>query len=322
MALPINVPDLLKSSSQLGTERDKTLRIVIVVDPDAPDELIEAVRERFRPATSHVMLQVEVAEPSTRVVLRDSTDVVIAVMGSGRTDIGAALAEARERAIPALAIGLAEDVLQVSAAALHPHADCVAGPDPARVVDEDVAAWLVEHLSGKRLALAHNFAFVRKAVSDEAVKATAMQNALIGAVVIIPGADMPLMTLNQGKMLLQIAAAYGQPLGAQRAKELAAVVGGGFAFRAIARQLLVLIPGFGWAVKGAIGYGGTIAMGRAAIVYFEDGADLSDVAERLVEVRDAAMARLRTDRKALKRTAAELAEARASYEPEEERSGL
>ena len=39
-------------------------------------------------------------------------------------------------------------------------------------------------------------------------------------VVFIPGADMPIMTLNQAKMLLQIAAAYGQPLSAERIKEL------------------------------------------------------------------------------------------------------
>ena len=32
-----------------------------------------------------------------------------------------------------------------------------------------------------------------------------------------PGADMPIMTLNQAKMLLQIAAAYGQPLSARSA---------------------------------------------------------------------------------------------------------
>lgn len=322
MALPINVPDLLRSSSQMSDERDRSLHIVIVVDPDAPDQLVDVVRERFRPSTSNARLQVEVADPSTHVTLRDSTDVVVAVIGTGRTNIADILADARERAIPALALGLAEDVHSVARAATHPYGDCVASLDAESLVDDGAAAWLVERLSGKRLALAHNFEFVRKAVSEEAVKATALQNALIGAVVIIPGADMPLMTLNQGKMLLQIAAAYGQPLGAQRVKELAAIVGGGFALRAVARQLLTLIPGFGWAVKGAVGYGGTMAMGKAAVAYFEEGADLSDVAGRLVEIRDSAMARLRTDRKALKHTAGELAAAREAQETVGEPSEL
>ncbi|MBW6469138.1 MAG: hypothetical protein K0B85_08290 [Coriobacteriia bacterium] len=310
MALPINVPDLLRSSSKINAEREQPLRIVIVIEPDAPDELIDAVRDRFRPGTSNARLQIEVAEPDVRVPLRDTSDAVIAVVGSGRSGIAATLAEARDRAIPALAVGLADSLRDVAEYVAHPYADTVAALDGARVIDDEVSAWLVERLSGKRLALAHNFAFMRKAVADEAVKATALQNALIGTVVIIPGADMPLMTLNQAKMLLQIAAAYGQRLGAERVKELAAVVGGGFALRAVARQLLVFVPGFGWAVKGAIAYGGTIAMGKAAVGYFEEGFDLAEIAGKLVEVRDAAVERIRRDKHALKHTAAELAEAR------------
>ena len=118
---------------------------------------------------------------------------------------------------------------------------------------------------------------MRRAVAEEAVKATAFQNAVIGGVTVIPGADMPLMTANQAKMVLQIAAAYGQPLGAERIKELAAVVGGGFALRAIARQALAFVPGFGWAIKAGIGYTGTMAMGYAAIEYFEAGGDMRRV---------------------------------------------
>ena len=321
MVLPINVRDLMKSSARITEEREKPLRIVIVVDPDAPDELIETVRDRFRPNTSQVRLQIEVSEPDARIVLRDTTDVVIAVVGSGRSGIATTLAEARERAIPAVAVGLAPGAWAVAEPAAHPFADTVADLDAARVIEEELAAWLVERISGKRLALAHNFSFMRKAVADEAVKATAMQNAIIGAVVIIPGADMPIMTLNQAKMLLQIAAAYGQKLGADRVKELAAVVGGAFAFRAVARQLLVFVPGFGWAVKGAIGYGGTIAMGKAAVAYFEDGFDLSEITGRVVLVRDAAIERIRSDRRVLKSTAAELTEARSPVETDES-SGL
>ena len=317
MSLPINVPALLRSSSKISAEREEPLRIVIVVEPDAPDELIDSVRSRFKPNTSNARLQIEVAEPDVRIILRDSSDVVIAVVGSGRSDIAATLAEARERAIPALAVGLGDSVKVVAENAAHPYADTVAAPEAERAVDSEVAAWLVERLSAKRLARAHNFAFMRRAVADEAVKATAMQNALIGTIMIIPGADMPLMTLNQGKMLLQIAAAYGQRLGTDRVKELAVVVGGGFALRAVARQLLVFVPGFGWVIKGAIGYGGTIAMGKAAIAYFEEGFDLLEIAGRLVEVRDAAVERIRRDRHVLENTAAELVEARESLKADE-----
>jgi len=61
------------------------------------------------------------------------------------------------------------------------------------------------------------------------------------------------------------------------------VLGGGLAFRGIARQGLSMLPGFGWAIKGGIAYSGTIAMGKSAIAYFEEGADVREVALKLVQ---------------------------------------
>ena len=97
---------------------------------------------------------------------------------------------------------------------------------------------------------------------------------------------MPVMTLNQAKMLLMIAASYGEELNMERVKELAALVGGAFACRAVARQLVAFVPALGWAVKAAIGYTGTIAMGRAAIEYYEDGATFGKLTDAVAEARD------------------------------------
>ena len=111
--------------------------------------------------------------------------------------------------------------------------------------------WVVAAFREKRLAFAQAFDFVRKPLSMESVRSTAFQNAGIGLVIFIPGADFPIMTLNQTKMVIQIAAAYGQPLSADRVKELAAVVGGGLACRTVARQVAGLVPAVGWAVRPA-----------------------------------------------------------------------
>ena len=46
-------------------------------------------------------------------------------------------------------------------------------------------------------------------------------------------------------------------------------MGAGFAFRAVARELLDVVPFAGWAVKGAVAYTGTRAVGEAAVRYFE-----------------------------------------------------
>lgn len=145
-------------------------------------------------------------------------------------------------------------------------------------LDRRMGEWVVAACREKRLALALSFPFVRRPLSLEAVSATSLQNAGIGLVLFIPGADMPLMTLNQAKMLLQIAAAYGEPMSAARAKELAAIVAGGFACRSVARQVVGAVPGIGWAVKAGVGYAGTKAMGLAAIEYFERGGNIAGLA--------------------------------------------
>ncbi len=133
---------------------------------------------------------------------------------------------------------------------------------------------IVEAAGDRAAVLAAELPAVRRSYCDHVVLTNATQNAVIGAVVIIPGADMPAMTANQIRMVLKIAAAYGDELGIDRALEILSVVGSAFVFRALARQALDFVPGFGWALKGTVGFTATIALGQAAIAYFEAGAPL------------------------------------------------
>ena len=160
--------------------------------------------------------------------------------------------------------------------------------DAAGVFDDEVARGLggdhsgaptlenrIVHAAGHGAsALAVRLPAVRRAYCDHVVLANASQNAVIGAVVIIPGADMPAMTANQIRMVLKIATAYGEQIGLDRALEILSVVGTAFVFRTLARQALDFVPGFGWALKGAVGFTATVALGEAAIAYFEAGAPL------------------------------------------------
>ncbi len=283
MRLPVDVMDLVKSTGQINAEREKPVRIALFVEIDTPDRLVEAAQRAFRAYASNAYLHIEVAEPGVKLVVDPAADAVIGLVGSCGAAIADSLQAARERAIPTVVLALAEDSSAVADRLDHPYRDTLADGDEVRLVDLELGDWLVERVPAKRLALAHNYAFMRRAVAVEHVKNTAMQNGIIGVVAFIPGTDMPIMTANQAKMLLQIAAAYGENLGAERAKELLAIVGGGFVFRTIARQAIAFVPGFGWAIKGGIGYSGTIAMGYAAIKYFEKGVDLGDLEDRLKE---------------------------------------
>lgn len=122
------------------------------------------------------------------------------------------------------------------------------------------------------VALGRRYPVLRHMAAGRIIQRTSKQNALIGVVFILPGTDMPVMTLNQLKMVLAIAAIFNEEISQERAIELVGVVGAGFGFRAVARQAFDLVPGLGWAIKGAVGYTGTRAMGEAALRYFERGA--------------------------------------------------
>ena len=73
-------------------------------------------------------------------------------------------------------------------------------------------------------------------------------------------------------------------------RELAALVGGAFACRTVARQLTAAVPVLGWAVKAAVGYSGTQAMGRAAIEYYAGGPTVAKFAEYVAGARDKVVA--------------------------------
>lgn len=309
MALPVDVRDVMKSGARFTEERSQPIAIAVLVEVDAPDALIDAIRQQLRPTTAAVTLQVEVAELGAAPVTAPMTDLVIAVAGSGNVGLRESLGAPRRMRLPVVVVALGDEsrVGVLADVLLQPTGDLVVREEPDEAVAR-VGAWIADNVASKRLAFAHNFAFMRRAVAEDAMKTTAMQNGILGAVTPIPGADMPIMTANQIKMLLQIAAAYGQPLGMDRVKELAAVVAGGYLLRAVARQALVVVPVLGWAIKGGIGYTGTIAMGRAAVNYFENGADLGQLTAYFRSVRDAALATgkrygprplRRTDRRAL-----------------------
>jgi hypothetical protein len=110
----------------------------------------------------------------------------------------------------------------------------------------------VERAGDHAVALGRRYPVLRAAAARRVVYRTAVQNALVGLVFFVPGADMPVMTLNQIKMVMSIAAVYGEAIGKERAMEVAGVVG-----------------------KASTGYTGTLAVGFAAIGYFHKGAPAS-----------------------------------------------
>lgn len=86
--------------------------------------------------------------------------------------------------------------------------------------------------------------------------------------------DTLAITGLQMNMLLHIAAAYGRKAEMARLVELLPVVGGGYGWRALARELSGFIPVAGIAVKAGIAYAGTLVVGQAAAHYYETGSPM------------------------------------------------
>jgi len=144
------------------------------------------------------------------------------------------------------------------------------GPGEALPV-ERIAERVADRAGETSHHLAARIPALRPPVVEDIVRHFSRQNGVLGVAIFIPGADFPVLTLNQIRMVLRIATAHGEKLDRERAFEVLSVVAAGLGFRTVARHLVGLVPGLGWAVKGGVAYGATLAVGEAAAAYFAAG---------------------------------------------------
>lgn len=140
---------------------------------------------------------------------------------------------------------------------------------------------------GQALALARQLPLLRgpliQQLIDEGARANAIYATTTGLAEIIPVLNIPLtaadilvLTKNQLVMAFKIALAAGRE-GTPRSLlvDIVGVVGGGFFFRQIARELVGLIPVFGIVPKVAVAFGGTWVIGRTVALWAQSGERLS-----------------------------------------------
>jgi uncharacterized protein (DUF697 family) len=117
---------------------------------------------------------------------------------------------------------------------------------------------------------------LRPAIAEQLIQRAARRSSVVGALVFLPGAETPVITTIQVALMAELAALYDHPVGPERAPEVALIFGAGFGWRALARQALDFVPGPGWALRGGFSYAVTLAVGRAARAWFEEGGDLPE----------------------------------------------
>jgi uncharacterized protein (DUF697 family) len=132
---------------------------------------------------------------------------------------------------------------------------------------DEIAGVLAGALGDDGPRLAARLPALRDAVVRELVRRHARRNGLLG--VTAPArASMPLLTIDQIRLVLALATAHGRELGRERLPEVVAVVASGLALRTAARVLASSARPARRLVHGAFAYGGTRAIGEAAKRYY------------------------------------------------------
>ena len=213
-----------------------------------PPELVAALtRELARGGDESAIVGPEALDRAAALVL-----VLVGRPASADEEV---LKAARRTRVPALCLAAGPNVDGPIPYVLA--TDVVRAPPGAGFPVEELAHALAQRLGEAATPLAARLPVLRDAVCDHLVESFARRNGIIGAAVFVPGADLPVLTLNQTRLVLRIAAAHGVEIDQQRLPEVLAVLGAGFGLRAVAREALDFVPVAGWLLKGALAYAGT-----------------------------------------------------------------
>lgn len=215
---------------------------------------------------------------------------LLVVLASATPELSLRMKAADEHCIrahwPRISLIVGTDAPEAAARRVAEHArvavvDPVAAPRPLLTA-------VIDQIEGDaRLAVAAALPVFRlvvaEAIVDETSKANASFAVTTGLAETIPVltaplnmGDMVVLTKNQLIMGYKIALASGRNDDPRSMiTEILGVIGGGFLFRQMARQLVGLIPVAGLLPKVAIAYAGTYAMGRALTAWALSGAEVT-----------------------------------------------
>lgn len=246
--------------SRLLTEIDASDRRRHVLAFGGAGELAPVLRQQF--------LRGRADAEAVRVAGPDGADAYVHVLAGEPDDEDVAvLRRARRGRVPAIAVAvgvpdravsipyvLATDVVWIDAGEEFP-------------LDE-IASALAARLGEAAAPLAAGVPLLRGPVCAWLVESLARRNALLGAAVWVRGADLPVLVLNELRLVLRLAQAHGVDGIRDLLPELAATIGAGLGLRAVARELLGRFPEAAGPLKAGIAYAGTRTIGEVARLRF------------------------------------------------------
>jgi uncharacterized protein (DUF697 family) len=153
---------------------------------------------------------------------------------------------------------------------------------------EAVVCEIIEKHPDLKLALARRYSAFRKPVAEDVIFNVSKENAFFSVATSVPAlmpllaapwaigefaSDTAFLTMNQIRMAFMLAAAHDEVVGYKEQKsEIASMFAGAFGWRAIARELIGVIPmGGGIIPKAGIAFAGTYVVGLSLEKFYRMG---------------------------------------------------
>lgn len=277
MGIPIDkLVQAVRSGIDIQRSADENVRIAVFVDRSASAFLVSTLRDALVPQTPSALVRVDPIDRAS-TALRPDTDLAL-VVSCGSEGLERAVQDVIVAGVPTVVV--AESSVEAPFIARDTRMlGLITATDSVHLLDS-LARWILDHTE-KDVAFARNFPFMRVPASFKVVASASAANLATGALVFIPGADFPVMTLTQVGMMLRLAGIHGKPLKSDRLYELAGVIGAALGLRGLARFGSSRVPRASFAIKALIGGVGTLAVGLGLSALYERDIDYTPINDAL-----------------------------------------
>jgi small GTP-binding protein len=145
-------------------------------------------------------------------------------------------------------------------------------------IAEELLPTMIEASPEAALVIGHELPAYRRSAAQRIIRNATLVS-LAAGIEPIPLIDIPIILGTQIRLVLRLAALYGEPIGATNvmlhARALISTMAGGLGFRLLAEQAAKAVPFGGDFVAGAIAGAATWSMGQVALEYYDSGKQIS-----------------------------------------------
>jgi len=139
-------------------------------------------------------------------------------------------------------------------------------------IAEELIPEMIKASPEAALVIGHELPAFRREAAQKIIRTATLLSLAVG-IQPIPLIDIPILLGTQIRLVLRLAALYGEPLDSadalKHARELTATMVGGLGLRLLAEQAAKAVPLGGDVVAGVIAGGATWSIGQVALEYYE-----------------------------------------------------